>query len=280
MLFALVTACGLGAITTQAKIFYADDGNALTLMLARFAASTLIFGLLLLFKRGSFRVDSGLRRPLFLLGIVWSGAMICYLVAVETISVSLAVLILYFYPLLVLAYSVIKRQLKASPAVITLFCAAFFGLYLALSGGEIKVDLNGILFAAMASLGAAFTFLCGARVAPSMSPLLMTFWINAIGLLMILPMMAGKLALPTASAGSLALGLATVFYLVAILSQFEALARLTAARAAFLLNLEPVVSILLAGLILNEKLSIIQTSGVILVISVVILSLRFKPAEA
>jgi len=280
MLFALVTACGLGAITTQAKIFYADDGNALTLMLTRFAASTLIFGLLLLLRRSSFKVDSRQRIPLLLLGIVWSGAMIFYLVAVETISVSLAVLILYFYPLLVLAYSVIRRQLKASAAVIALFCAAFFGLYLALSGGEIKVDLNGILFAAMASLGAAFTFICGARVAPSMSPLLMTFWVNAIGLLMIVPMMAGKLALPSASGGSLALGLATVFYLVAILSQFEALARLSAARAAFLLNIEPVVSILLAVLILNEKLSVIQTSGVILVISVVILSLRFKPADA
>jgi len=280
MLFALVTACGLGAITTQAKIFYADGGNALTLMLARFAVSSLVFGLLLLLRRGSFRVDKQQRIPLILLGIIWSGAMISYLVAVETISVSLAVLILYFYPLLVLAYSVIKRQLKASAAVIALFCAAFFGLYLALSGGEITIDLNGILFAALASCGAAFTFICGARVAPSMSPLLMTFWINAIGLLMILPMMAGKLALPAAGSGGLALGLATVFYLVAILSQFEALARLTAARAAFLLNLEPVVSILLAVLVLNETLSIIQASGVILVISVVILSLRFKPADA
>ncbi len=280
MLFALVTACGLGAITTQAKIFYADGGNALTLMLARFAVSSLVFGLLLLLRRGNFRVDKQQRIPLILLGIIWSGAMISYLVAVETISVSLAVLILYFYPLLVLAYSVIKRQLKASAAVIALFCAAFFGLYLALSGGEITIDPNGILFAALASCGAAFTFICGARVAPSMSPLLMTFWINAIGLLMILPMMAGKLALPEAGSGGLALGLATVFYLVAILSQFEALARLTAARAAFLLNLEPVVSILLAVLVLNETLSIIQASGVILVISVVILSLRFKPANA
>ena len=70
MLFALVTACGLGAITTQAKIFYADDGNALTLMLARFAASTLVFGLLLLLRRGSFRVASRQRIPLFLLGII------------------------------------------------------------------------------------------------------------------------------------------------------------------------------------------------------------------
>jgi drug/metabolite transporter (DMT)-like permease len=94
------------------------------------------------------------------------------------------------------------------------------------------------------------------------------------------PLMPGNLALPTANAGTLALGLATLFYLVAILSQFEALARLSAARAAFLLNLEPVVSILLASLVLNETLSPIQLSGVILVITVVILSLRFKPVNA
>jgi drug/metabolite transporter (DMT)-like permease len=278
--FALLTACGLGAITTQAKIFYADGGNALTLMLARFAVSTLVFGLLLLLRRASFVVEAPLRLPLALLGLVWSGAMICYLTAVETISVSLAVLILYFYPLLVLVYSVMRGQLRASLALFGLFCAAFFGLYLALSGGELTINIAGILFAALASCGAAFTFICGARVAPSMSPLLVTFWINAAGLLMILPMMADSFSLPSASPGLLALGLATLFYLVAILSQFQALARLPAARAAFLLNLEPVVSIVLASLLLHEILSPTQQGGVILVIAVVILSLRFKPASA
>jgi len=279
MVFALVTACGLGAITTQAKLFYTDGGNALTLMLARFVVSTLVFGLLLLLRRGSFKVAAKHRISLISLGFIWSASMICYLMAVETISVSLAVLILYVYPLLVLAYSMFRRQLKPSIALITLFCTAFTGLYLALSGAEMTLDVNGILFAALASCGAAFTFICGARVAPSMSPLVMTFWVNALGLLLILPLMIDKLALPAASTGTIALGLATVFYLVAILSQFEALARLPAARAAFLLNLEPVVSILLAQLVLNETLSKIQLSGIILVIAVVILSLRFKPAS-
>ncbi len=280
ILFALLTACGLGAITTLAKLFYADDGNALTLMLVRFIASTLVFGLFLLLRGDSFKVDSRQRLPLSLLGIVWSAAMICYLLAVETISVSLAVLIFYFYPLQVLAYSVLRGQLKASAVLIALFCAAFAGLYLALSGGTITLNPTGILLAALASCGAAFTFICGARVAATMSPLLISFWVNAAGLVMIVPFMSGNLALPTASAGTLALGLATLFYLVAILSQFEALARLSAARAAFLLNLEPVVSILLASLVLNETLSPIQLSGVILVITVVILSLRFKPVNA
>lgn len=280
ILFALITACGLGAITTQAKLFYADGGNALTLMLVRFVASTLVFGLFLLLRRTSLTVERPQRLPLSLLGVVWSAAMICYLLAVETISVSLAVLIFYFYPLLVLAYSVLCGQVKATVTLFALFCAAFAGLYLALSGGTVTINPSGILFAALASCGAAFTFISGARIAPNMSPLLLSFWVNLAGLLMIVPLIVGNFVMPTASAGILALGLATLFYLVAILSQFEALARLPAAQAAFLLNLEPVVSILLASMVLNETLSLIQVSGVVLVISVVILAIRFKPASA
>ncbi len=280
MLFALVTACGLGAITTQAKLVYADGGNAMTLMLARFLVSSLVFGALLLLGGKSFRVGVGERLPLLLVGAIWSGAMICYLSAVETISVSLAVLILYFYPLLVLGYALVRHQLAPTPALIGLFLVAFAGLYLALSGGEIRLHPLGLGFAALASTGAAATFVIGARVAPRMSPLLMTFWVNAIGLAMILPLMPGRFALPAETGGQLALAAATAFYLVAILSQFQALARLPAARAAFLLNLEPVVSILLARLVLDELLSPTQWAGVTLVITVIILSLRFRPAGA
>ena len=66
IVFAIITACGLGSITTQAKIFYADGGNALTLMLARFFASTLVFGLLLLLRGQKFGVANAQRTPLML----------------------------------------------------------------------------------------------------------------------------------------------------------------------------------------------------------------------
>jgi drug/metabolite transporter (DMT)-like permease len=280
MIFALVTACGLGAITTLAKVFYDDGGDAVTLMLVRLLASTLVFGLLLACRRDSFRVARAQRTSLGMIGLFWSGGMICYLSAVETISVSLAVLIFYTYPLLVLAWSIFRRQLPPSPFLIALFMAAFYGLYLALSGSEIHLGFGGVLFALLASCGAAFTFIRGARVAPGLSPLVMTFWINATGLLLILPLLLNGVAMPATMQGMTALVLATLFYLVAILSQFEALARLPAARAAFLLNLEPVVSIVLARLVLDETLSLTQASGVILVITVIILSLRHKPSAA
>ena len=69
--FALITAIGLGAITTQAKIFYADGGNAMTLMLTRFLISTLVFGLLIAIKHRKFNIDRRQRLSVFKLGFIW-----------------------------------------------------------------------------------------------------------------------------------------------------------------------------------------------------------------
>ena len=108
----------------------------------------------------------------------------------------------------------------------------------------------------------------------------MVFWINASGLVVILPLLLNGLAWPEASPGIVALGLATLLYLIAILSQFEALARLSATRAALILNLEPAVSILMARLLLDEVLNPMQWAGVVLVISIILLSMRFRSVTA
>ena len=64
VIFALLTAIGLGSITTQAKIFYADGGNAMTLMFIRFVISIVVFGLVVILKREAFAIVPGqLRKP-------------------------------------------------------------------------------------------------------------------------------------------------------------------------------------------------------------------------
>lgn len=279
ILLALATAICLGSITTQAKLFYAEGGNALTLMLIRFLFSTLTFGFLILIGHESFRVRPGNRLAVFLLGVVWSGAMIFYLLSVETMSVSLAVLVLYTYPVLVLIYAVVKGQLSATLNRVSFFLLAFAGLYLALASGNNVYEVTGLLFAALAALGAAFTFIKGAQVAPLQNPLVITFWINLTGLAMILPLVFTKLTIVASTSALTALAIATVLYIVAILCQFQALARLPAAIAALILNLEPVVSILLAMFILHEQLGLLQWIGVFLVISVIIISIHSQAAS-
>ena len=108
----------------------------------------------------------------------------------------------------------------------------------------------------------------------------MTFWINAVGLVMIVPLGYTQFSLPTATNGLTALAAATLFYVVAILCQFQALARLPATTAAFILNLEPVVSILLAAIILQEHLAGLQWLGIALVVSVLFAMIRFTAVSS
>ena len=271
VLLALIAAAGLGAITTQAKIVYADGGNAITMMFWRFVISTIFLGIIVLLRKQTFRIETPYKKPAFMLGFIWSGSMICYLMSVETISVSLAVLILYSYPLLVMLVSVCTRRLQLTSSVIVAFLLAFIGVGLMLGGGEIRIHPLGIGLAVCAASGAAYTFLKGSDVAPKLDPFVLTFWINLVGVLMILPLVSGQFSMPQSSIGLWCLGGATLCYVIAIVAQFGALARLAAAKAAFIFNFEPVVSILLALVILSESLSGVQWVGATIVVSVLFL---------
>ena len=87
--------------------------------------------------------------------------------------------------------------------------------------------------------GAAFTFIKGAKVAPVVSPLVLTFWVNLIGLVMILPLVYDEFQVTASSQSITPISIATLLYIIAILCQFQALARLSASTAALILNLEP-----------------------------------------
>ena len=278
-IYALVAAAGLGAVTTQAKIVYEDGGNALTLMLWRFAVSILAIGIIILLRKASFRVERDYRRPTLLLGIVWSGAMICYLMSVQTIPVSLAVLILYSYPVLVLLVSLVTGTIKPSLVLAGMFVLAFAGIALMLGGVDMRFNITGVTFAVLAASGAAFTFIRGSVIAPQMNPVVLAFWVNFSGIFLILPLMYGNFSMPASAIGLACLGGATICYIVAILAQFEALARMPAAKAAFIFNFEPVVSILLALVILGELLTAMQWAGAGIVILVLFLFNWISPGS-
>ena len=265
--YALAAAFGLGAVTTQAKLVYADGGNAITLIFWRFVISVLVIGVLVLLRRHSFRVKRELRFPVLIIGVIWSGAMVCYLLSVEYISVSLAVLILYSYPMLVLLVSLVSGQVKPSISIMAVFAAAFFGIFLMIGGAPLQLNKLGLTFAFLAAFGATYTFFKGSALAPKLNPIVLTFWINVSGLVIVLPMIVGKYAMPSSLPALLLLSGATICYVIAILCQFQALAKLSAARTAFIFNLEPVISILLAFVFLKEVLTTQQWIGAIIVIA-------------
>ncbi|MGI9317539.1 MAG: DMT family transporter [bacterium] len=283
ILYALAAATALGAITTQAKIVYLHGGNAMTVMLIRFVVTVLVTGLVVFgrrfWRRGHAvsQVQSKQWGLILIVGIAWSAGMICYLMSVQSISVSIAALIFYTYPLMVLGVSVVAGHVRFSAVYGALFVSAFIGLGLALLNGEIELAFHGILLALMAAIGATVTFFIGAKVASQTDPLTLTFMVSVIGLVLILPFIQGHFVSPDTT-GWLALGGATVCYVIGILSQFAALSRLAPATAAFVLNFEPVVSIVLAAGFLGELLTWRQWLGVSIVMLTLLVSTRVRTA--
>jgi drug/metabolite transporter (DMT)-like permease len=138
--------------------------------------------------------------------------------------------------------------------------------------------VTGLLLAFAAAIGATITFFFGAKVSRLVDPLTLVFQLSVIGLLLTLPLVWHQFQLPSAS-GYLPLATATGCYICAIICQFSALGRLSPAVMGFIMNLEPVVSILAARIWLNEIPGTLQWMGIVMVLAALGLSAKLLPAQ-
>ena len=94
------------------------------------------------------------------------------------------------------------------------------------------------------------------------------FWTNAWMLVFASAFVAvaGGLAWPDSAAGGGAAILGTLLYVGAFIAWFAALRLIAPTYGAVMLNVEPVVSVAAATLLLGERLGPLQVAGVVLVL--------------
>ncbi len=109
----------------------------------------------------------------------------------------------------------------------------------------------------------------------------------SIGATLVVLLMVGALVtgikVPSTPGGwGVAVGIAIASTVVAILAMFAGMARIGAARASILSTLEPVITVILAALLLRESLGITQlVGGVLIVVSALLLNMPLgQPAQA
>ena len=94
---------------------------------------------------------------------------VCYLASVQFIPVGLAVIIFFFFPVLImLAAPVVEGR---NPGILRILIAvvAFVGLAIAIGPSFEKLDIRGILLAALAAAGAALQFFSGRSISGHMT---------------------------------------------------------------------------------------------------------------
>lgn len=296
----LVSAASFGSGALFAKPVYAAGVGWLTLLAWRFLiGSTLSWAWLALSarRRAGLRALSRRRVATALaLGIIYLGNSGTYFAGLETVSASLAALIIYIYPALVAVLSIrVGHRLVGRRPWLAL-CMALGGVALALGGiptatmppglGLAEIIASPFIYSVWIVLSARFSGERPDRVgaqadegastagatALMMTATVVGFW--ALAPIVGQPVLPG--AVPAAAwPGIVGIGVISTF--LAIQTFYAGTLRIGAAQASLISTFEPVWTITLAGLLFGEHLGPIQLVGAVLVIGGVLVAQSAPP---
>jgi drug/metabolite transporter (DMT)-like permease len=276
---ALGAMSGFAGTTILAKFAYAAGANALTLLMFRHLFVPAALAAYFLVRGRKMGLPRAMRNRALLLGGVLACNSIGYIGSVRFIPVSLAVLIFYTYPLIVALVSRLVDKKPLGRARVAALVCAFAGLGLLLgAGSHSTLDWRGVALASLAaiSLGNVLFWsdrlLGQAHAHESADPLAVKFHLllgcgaGVVATFLVL----GDYVPPATEAGWLSVAGFAVLYLLSFVTLFTALPMLGAVKASLLANIEPVVTLVLAALLLGERLAPAQAVGGALVIGAIV----------
>jgi drug/metabolite transporter (DMT)-like permease len=257
--------------TNMARLSYDYGVTTLTVLAARSVAALALVGLWLIWRRQPALLP---KRALPMLAVTAGGfalQSLFYLEAIHYIPVSLAVLLFYLFPIMVIVIAWALGQERLTPVRVAGALAAFAGLVLALNVQSGVIHWLGVALGAAAALSLAVNIVGAAhmmRTAPAMTVIFNMVLVATLAYCAAL-LATGGPAWPAEGAGW------AVFFAVVLtgpLAQmcfYAALAFTAGSRASIIMNGEPITTTALALLILGETLAPVQVMGALVVVGAI-----------
>jgi drug/metabolite transporter (DMT)-like permease len=277
----LISGISFGAAAIFARFTYEAGTDPITLLFLRFGIASICMILMMLVWR------LPLPRGQILLGLVLMGALgyvgqsFCYFTALTLVSAGLVALLLYLYPAIVTVLAMMILKEPVSKSKILALLSALIGTVLTIGpvgGGQ---PLGIVL-----GLGAAFIYsiyiLVGSKITkPGTAIQSSTVIITSAAIVFGVLILIRGASFPTTFFGwSSASALALISTVLAIVTFLAGLERVGPINAATLSTIEPVVTVVLAALILDESITPLRIlGGLMILIAVIILTRIELPAQ-
>lgn len=278
---ALVALSGasFGALAIFAKVAYSHGADPVTTLFVRF----LIAGIAMLgvMRAGGHRFPRGrlLLSLVALGGVGYVVESLAYFLALTLASAALVALLLYLYPAIVTVLAAVVLKQRLTRVKVGAVGLALLGTALTIGragGGEPL----GIALGVLSAVAYAVYILLSSRIGPRAGaiPAASVVMLSAAAVFGIIVAVRGP-SFPTSAAGWWALaGMGLVSTVVAIVAFFAGLERIGPAEASTISTLEPVVTVALAAVVLNEAITYGQIAGgAMIVTAVVILAQAGRP---
>jgi drug/metabolite transporter (DMT)-like permease len=266
------------------KVGYSLGYTPVTLMTVRFLLAALILWIMAVYRGLKlYRVTSTALPLLVLQGVAMTGTSFGYFASLQYLSASLAAIVFYLHPVLTIAVTTVflrerftwPRGLALTMAVLgTTFISGGFG------NGNVSADARGLMWILAGAASYSVFTLIGQRTTRGMDSIVVTTYaltFCALGFaLMEFPvyMFNGSL---TPAMWAVGLGIGFICSVLAILLYVVGIRAVGAARASVASALEPLSGVLLAAVLLGERLVPVQWIGMSVILLAVIVLQADKP---
>ncbi len=273
----LLSATGFATNILFANMAYRDGIDIQTINAVRHCVTVTLLFLFVKIRGKQLKLPPRERYTGFALGISVFMMGVGYLSATQYIPVSVAVLIFYTHPFLVAIIARFTENEPITPIRLMAMGIAFMGLVFAM-GIQSVAGLNGygIAFALLAALGAASFVTVSSLTIRSADPQAVNLHCLAAGtvLYVVFMLFSGGSAAHIAPAGWLKLGLTSLALTIAYITLFIGLEIIGPVKTSLLMNAEPILTIILAAMLLGERLTFTQLIGAGFVMAGIILITR------
>lgn len=282
ILYILISGISFGLLPWFARIAYDHGADPLGMLIARFSLAAIGLVIIrMIHQRGvAWPRGKTLGQLIGLGALGYAGQSSFYFFGIERIDVSLATVIFYSYPVFVVLAGWAIWGTK--PSVRVSLCLAIVVAGTALTAGQVRAgSFTGVLL----MLGAAGWYTIYIVVASKVTPK-----VGALTSLTVIMLSAAaahlvawplhQSSVPTDASGWWATGAAAFVSTIIAMGFFLAgVARLDAGVASVLSTIEPVVSIAVGVIALNEQLTPVRTMGALAVLLGVSLLAQFSRAS-
>jgi len=280
-LLVALSALFYGAMGVIAKLGYGLGFTPPILLLIRFGTASVVLWMILFLRRHQLpRLNSRDVINIVPTAMAYVVASFSFFAALKFLNASVVNLIFYAYPALVnITASLflgekIPRIRKVSLAIALAGCALAVGVF---NSGSLKIIPIGVILAALASVCyALFVFYSQVSVTDSdplvVNTLLNTFCVLAIAIIQPPIYLFNGRVTHSMLAYGVFLGL--VFSVLALWVLMAGIQRIGSSKASIISSFEPVVTIVVAFLLLGETMTWIQGLGAVLVLSAILMQKR------
>lgn len=269
-LFAIGAGIFFGFIAPLTKMAYNLGAGIGLAIVLRYVIATILITPLLLFNKPSLIIY---KKQIWIFMLFTTGSILLttgLLLAVKYIQVSLAILIFYTFPIIVLIASIFVDKEKISRSIKIVFFIAFLGLFLVLGPSFENLNLIGVSFSFIASIGASTMILTNQKMSNrNVHPIhinAFTNFFNSIFFIILIGFFF-KIDFYISAKAWIMILIPSFCYAIAFFLQLLAIPRIGQSKTALLLYTEPIVAILGATVLLNEMLNLYQSIGAVIVIA-------------